>query len=60
MHRKIQEKERADFSLRRAEIRAKYWQQEVEKLENFRDISVFDNGGVDYIHAGEIGAPSKY
>jgi hypothetical protein len=26
VHRKIQEKERADFSLRRAEIRAKYWQ----------------------------------
>jgi hypothetical protein len=47
--RKIED-ERADFSRRRAEIRAYKWQDEVERLEAFKDLSIFESGGVDYIH----------
>jgi len=46
--------------MKRAEIRARYWQWEVDQLENFRELKIFENGGIDYLHAGEIGAPNRY
>ena len=51
--------EKADLSRRRAEIRSLKWQQEIERLENFKDLRIFEAGGVDYIHP-ESERPGKY
>lgn len=60
VHQSIIDKEKAEFSLRRAEIRTRYWQEEVERLEGFREIRVFDSGGIDYLHTEDGDQPGKY
>ena len=52
---------KAELDLKRAEIEAYYWRVLVERLENFKEIRIFDAGGVDYLHTnGESTAPPKY
>lgn len=50
------ERERAELSRRKAELRAVYSQVECELLANFKDLRVFDSGGIDYLHT-ETGRP---
>lgn len=50
------ERERAELSRRKAELRAVYNQVECELLANFKDLRVFDSGGIDYLHT-ETGRP---
>ena len=54
------DEEKADLSKRRAEIRSIKWQEEIERLENFKDLRIFEAGGVDYIHPPERERPNKY